>query len=174
MDDYIAPLPKDFDEDDPVIFHNFNPYSFEPSTVVVEEDRGRQPSRAPTIVEVTPPPIRIPRSPCRRDSRSPSPSRSRSSSPRTRRPRSRRYSPARPCVINLPSPSPPHPIIMPTVPLACEFYPPPPSPVWPPQVVRAPTVDILTFKYKESMAYAPASKTYHVRPTYSLPHVCNF
>lgn len=123
---------------------------------------------------VFPPPHRTPNSRGSRDrSRSPSPS------PRWTRPRPRSFSPARYThTINapLPSPSPipivqsgPSPVVLPP-----SWYTEPPSGAWPTQVPKQPA-DILTLNYNNSFAYAPAAKTYDVRPlthSFGFSHLC--
>ena len=151
---FIAPHPST----DSVVHH-----APTPSVVVVEEDRCR--SRSCSSLGLTPryvfpSPHRTQN--CRNRSRSPS------LSPRWTRPRPRNFSPARRTpMINVPLPSPsPMPIAQPgpsPVVLPPSWYAEPPSGVWPTQVPKQPA-DILTLNYNNNFAYAPAAKTYDVRP----------
>ena len=132
-----------------------------PPPLIVDQDRGRSRSRSPRRLR---PPFTFPNfcsSPTRR--RSFSRSRSRSPSPIWRRLRPRSFSPASIDIINIPPP-PPMPEFIP--PPSWYVAPSPPPDVWRTLPSMQPT-DILTFNYKNNMAYAPAAKTYDVR-FYSL------
>ena len=155
------------------------PSSRQPTVVEVEEeDRGRSLSRSLNRLNpmcILPTPQRVPYYGGRSGSRS----HSRSLSPRWRRrfrSQSRSFSPVgRPYVINiLPSSPPPNPFVQPGpsgVVSPPSWYTAPPSGVWPTQVPKQP-IDMLTFRYNNNFAYAPAAKTYDVRPLSLLFSSC--
>lgn len=144
--------------------------------IVEQDDRGRSRSRSPRRSRTFP---NFCYSPTLRRSSSRSRSRSRSPSPIWRRLRPRSFSPASIDIINIPPPSPIPPIPVPITRQPSPFVPPPswyvaPSPapgVWRTLPSIQPT-DILTFNYKNNMAYAPAAKTYDVCSLLSLFIVC--
>ena len=168
-----------------------------PSTVPVEgyyecQGRGRSRSRSRSPRRLSPVRVYM-RSRSRHRSRTPSRSRSRShsrsSSPRWRRCPFRRPSRSRspasipapqlhvprpPTVVVMPPPPPPPIQVPPMSPPSPSpwYFGPPSSSIWPTQVAipKQLPVDILTFRYDKNMAYAPAAKTYDVRPFHSLTH----
>jgi hypothetical protein len=133
---------------------------------VVEEDRGRSRSRSRSPLQQRPVGVFRCRS---RSSSSSSPRRS-----RCPRPRPASASPCLPYTATPRCPSrsrslspPPIPIVQPSWCAA------PPSGDWPAQVPQQPA-DILTFDYNENIAYAPAAKTYDVRPLLLVLLMCAY
>jgi hypothetical protein len=191
-----SPIPFVPHRDIPLFDESIRPYSGyiipPPPPAPVEEGRGRSRSRSRSPRRLSP--VRVyGRSRSRHRSRTRSRSHSRSSSIRWRRCaarrrrsdsfftdnlrsrplRSRSLSPIPAPIICPPQPSQPPIVVVPQAPMSppspSPWYVGPPSVIWPAQMPKQP-VDILTFHYNKNMAYAPAAKTYEVRPL-SL-HVC--